>query len=390
LEDEDVLVDQQAGGLATRHRAAGVVELPQGRSGEQGAVADGGQQRDDVLQVLVAGLLGEPDGLAGQVEHVALAAWVAGDGDQQPAGPQDLEAAGIHPGHLVQVGGAAGVAEDGGVEGVVLGVASAETAAVSPGVLVDGCWGAGEGRGGGDQVDRAGQIPQDRWEAAGVTDADLAEAGLVGGQRHGEVAAGQVGPARLQFDADAATAEAARLDQDGADAAHRVHDQPAGWGVFGGDAAGELWQHLGGMGAGGGHIAAGALGMADGLRARPHRQRNRLGRLGGARGLGRRAWCHGLAQDHRLRRHSKYPRRPAISTLPFRRILRALSAAARQRRRCWGAGRMRPAPQWSLATEATRCRLGAACVGAAAGGVPAVSPGSAREQAGNTARGSAH
>jgi hypothetical protein len=35
----------------------------------QAAVTHGGQQRDDVLQALVAGLLRQPHGRAGQVEH---------------------------------------------------------------------------------------------------------------------------------------------------------------------------------------------------------------------------------------------------------------------------------------------------------------------------------
>jgi len=158
LEDQDVLVGQQAGGLPAVACPAGLVQLPKRRPGEQVAVAHRGQQRDDVLQVLVAGLLGQGHGRRGQVEHAALAAQVAGDGDQQPARPQDLEAAGIHRGHLGQIGLTAGVAEVGAVGGVVLGVAAAQPAAVAPGGLVNHPWGAGVGRGGRDQVDRAGQV----------------------------------------------------------------------------------------------------------------------------------------------------------------------------------------------------------------------------------------
>jgi hypothetical protein len=57
LEDLDVLVDQQARWLAAVACPAGLVQLPKRRPGEESTVAYGGQQREDVLQVLVAGLL---------------------------------------------------------------------------------------------------------------------------------------------------------------------------------------------------------------------------------------------------------------------------------------------------------------------------------------------
>jgi len=147
----------------------------------QPAVAYGGQQRDDVLQVLVAGLLGQDHGRCGQVEDAALAAQVAGDGDQQPTRPQHLEAAGVHPGHLGEIGLAAGVAEVGAVGGVVLGVAAGQGAPLAPGGLVDHPRGAGVWRGGGDQVDRAGQVGEQLGQVAGVAGADLAEPDAVGG-----------------------------------------------------------------------------------------------------------------------------------------------------------------------------------------------------------------
>ncbi len=250
-----------------------------------------------MLEVLVAGLLGQGHRRGGQVEDAALAAQVAGDGDQQPTRPQDLEAAGVHGGHLGQVGGAAGVAEVGRVGGVVLGVAAAQAAAVAPGGLVDHPGGAGVRRGGRDQVDRATKIAEQLRQAAGVADADLAEPGALRRQRQGEVVAGQVRPAGLQLHAEAAASQGGGLDQGGADAAHGVDDQPAGWRVLGGDAPGQLGQHLGGVGGGGRQVAAGALDVAGGLRARPDRQRDRL-RLGRGRQRerGRGSWGHGLAR----------------------------------------------------------------------------------------------
>jgi hypothetical protein len=95
----------------------------------------------------------------------------------------------------------------------------------------------------------------------------------------GEVGAGEVGPAGFALHAEPDPAEVGGFDQGGADAAHRVDDQAAGWGVLGGDAPRELGQHLAGVGGGLGQVAPGPLAVAGGLRAGPDRQGHGFGRV---------------------------------------------------------------------------------------------------------------
>ena len=91
----------------------------------------------------------------------------------------------------------------------------------------------------------------------------------------GDVRGGELGPPGLVLHADGVAAQVDRLDQGGADAAHRVGDQVPRLAVAGDGGGGDRGQHLGGVGGGGGQVPAAALRAGVGLGGRPDRQRRR-------------------------------------------------------------------------------------------------------------------
>lgn len=80
-------------------------------------------------------------------------------------------------------------------------------------------------------------------------------------------------PAPLELDPDRTAAEMDRLDQGGADPAHRVCDQRAGVAVGLDRLARKRRQHLRRVMVRGRHVTAVPLPLARALRARPHGQR---------------------------------------------------------------------------------------------------------------------
>ena len=76
-------------------------------------------------------------------------------------------------------------------------------------------------------------------EVAGVPGDDGGRPGGAEAAGVGDVGRGQRRPAGFEFDPDGIASQVDRLDQGGADAAHRVHDQVAGLGVGGDGLAGD-------------------------------------------------------------------------------------------------------------------------------------------------------
>jgi len=104
----------------------------------------------------------------------------------------------------------------------------------------------------------------------------------------GDVGGGDLRPAVLVLDAEAVAAEVNRLDQGGADAAHRVGDQVPGLGVAGDRGRGDAGEHLGRVRSRGGQVPAAPLGTGVALGGRPDRQPQlrKVARDGALGGLG--------------------------------------------------------------------------------------------------------
>jgi hypothetical protein len=240
-------VHDQVPGLAAAAGAAQVVELEERRPGDETAVAQPGDQRDaagDRDQARAGA--GRDDG-GGQVDQLAAGAPGPGGDHGQAAGPQQDSAAGQdlgEPGEeLVQ----ALVGEVGrilAVAVVVLADASFRaTALLGLDLAVDG---RAVRRRGDDQRGPPGRARREQpGKQPGVAADHLGGPGRALAAGAGHVGGGEAGPAFLVLDAEAVAAEVDRLDQGGADAAHRVGDQVAGLGVAGDRGGGDGGQHLG-------------------------------------------------------------------------------------------------------------------------------------------------
>ena len=239
-----------------------------------------------MLEVAEAGLMGEAHRRSGEVEEPAAAAGVLRHGDEEAAGAQDVEAGGVHGGHLGQVGAAPRVAEVGPTAGVVERRGVAHPAAGQPSRLVDGPGVAGVGRRRGDQVDGARHVGQALREPAGIAAPDLSEPPVLGVEDVIEVALGLRRPPFLKLDADAAPTQGGALDEGGADPAHGVDDEVGGGRAVVDDAPRQLRQHVAGVLGRPGKIAAGPLVLGRLLGTGPDVEGHRLGRV--------RVGCHGL------------------------------------------------------------------------------------------------
>src|SRR5581483_2276127 len=90
----------------------------------------------------------------------------------------------------------------------------------------------------------------------------------------------ECGPARFELDPEGVPAEMDRFDDGGADAAERIDDEIAGFGVVADGAVGEVGQHLARVPVRAGQVAAAPLLLACLLRAGPERERQFRERCG--------------------------------------------------------------------------------------------------------------
>src|ERR1019366_7852364 len=284
-EYQDVLVNDEVPGLAGGGGFADVVELEEGRAGDQALAAEPGEQRDAPLGRDQAGARAGGEHGAGQVDQFAALPPGAGGG---PAGAQQRGASGEDLGEPGKQVVQAVAGEVGGVVAVpvvVLLHSAAPGALLGADLPVDA---APVGRGGDHQRHPPGHARREQGgELAGVPADHLRLASRVLPAGAGDVRGGDVRPPGLVLDADGVAAEVDGLDQGGADAAHRVGDQVPGLAVAGDGGGGDRGQHLGGVGGGGGQVPAAALGPGVLLGGRPHRQRQgRLTVRAGAGGAG--------------------------------------------------------------------------------------------------------
>jgi hypothetical protein len=252
------------------------MQLPERRSRDQAAVSDPSVQRDDVLQIREPGVDAQPGGDGGEIDQPTVAAHVLGHRDQQPAGPQHRVARRIHRSHRGTVRLAAGVPEIGRVAGVVQRRTVTQPGAGDPRGLVDHPGIARVRRRRRDQIHLPSDVRQQLGQLAGVADPHLSArpGGLV--EDVVEVASRQVDPLWLEIHTDRAAAQTRGLNNGGAGAAHRIHDQAAGTAVGADDTPCQIRQHLARMLATLRQIHAGPLALSRGLRTRPHRQRHHL------------------------------------------------------------------------------------------------------------------
>src|SRR5262249_49832751 len=131
-EDEYVFMDDERGALASRDSLPRLGELEERWVRDQLAIADAGEQRDDVLPVLESGFAAEGDRFACEITQAAALAQILRDCDEEAARLEHGGTGGVDASHRFAIVVTPGVSEVRAIGAVVARVGRAEVLSLPP------------------------------------------------------------------------------------------------------------------------------------------------------------------------------------------------------------------------------------------------------------------